>query len=140
VVTIEQTLASGQKLPVENVSDAYTLTVQDEAAAGEVEPNGTEADANPLVPGQELRGYLDTRADVDMLRWNGPDGDADVVVRADGLPLVWRTSDGKLRTPGAARVTLHKGEFIRIERGDRNDHGALPGRDAMWSVTATMAP
>jgi eukaryotic-like serine/threonine-protein kinase len=139
VVTIEQTLASGQKLPVENVSDPYTLTVQEDPAVGEVEPNGTEADANPLTPNQELRGYLDARDDVDMLRWNGPDGDADVVVRADGLPLVWRTADGKTRTPGAARVTLHKGDFIRIERSDRSEHGSLPARDAMWSITATMS-
>ena len=82
-----QTLAKDQKLPVENVSDPYTLTVTEEAAAGETEPNNNEADANPLELTQELRGYLDTRDDVDVLRWTGADGTYNVIVRADGLPL-----------------------------------------------------
>jgi len=138
VITISETMTSDQKLPVENVSDPYTLTVTEEpAAGGEIEPNGTDADANPLEPGQTLRGYLDSRADVDELRWTGGDGTYNVVVRADGLPLAWRIGDGNMRTPGAASVPLHRGEIIRLERTDRDGHGPLPGREVQWSIVVT---
>jgi hypothetical protein len=138
VITIDQTIAKDQKLPIENVSDPYTLTVvEEDATVGETEPNGTDADANPLELTRELRGFLDTRLDVDELRWTGPDGTYNVVVRADGLPLAWRINDGKPRTPGAASVELHKSDLIRIERTDRTGKGALPGRDAQWSIAVT---
>ncbi len=133
VVTVGQTVPKGQ-LPIENVSDAYKLTVTEDKLVGEVEPNASDADANPLEVTQELRGYLDVRNDVDQLRWTGADGDYNVIVRADGLPLTWRTSDGKLRTPGSARVRLAHGELIRLERADRVGSGTLPGRDVMWSI------
>jgi len=97
----------------------------------------TDADANPLVLSEELRGYLDTRLDVDLLRWTGETASYNIVVRADGLPLVWRLPDGKPRTPGAATVELHRGDLIRIERTDRGGKGALAGRDAQWSVVVT---
>ncbi len=133
VVTVGQTVPKGQ-LPVENVSDAYTLTVTEEKLVGETEPNANDADANRLEPTQELRGYLDARDDVDQLRWTGPDGNYLVVVRADGLPLSWRLPDGKLRTPGSARVALKRGDLIRLERTDRDGSGTLYGRDTMWSI------
>ena len=149
VVTIGQTLHDHQ-LPVENVSDPYVLEVTEEpAAGGETEPNGTDADANPLEPTLELRGYLDARADVDVLRWTGPDGTFDLIVRADvvpaaatdrtPIPMVWRLEDGQTRTPGAARIALHRGELIRLERTDRTATGPLVARDTMWSVVATPA-
>jgi serine/threonine-protein kinase len=133
VITIGETVPKGT-LPVENVSDAYTLTVIDETAPGETEPNATPVDANPLEPTHELRGYLDSRNDVDQLRWMGPDGTFNVIVRADGLPLAWRIGDDKLRTPGSAKVKLAHGELIRLERTDRSSTGPLPARDTMWSV------
>jgi eukaryotic-like serine/threonine-protein kinase len=136
VITISETLAKDQQA-IENVSDTYTLTVTEETLAGEAEPNNLEADASPLTLTEELRGYLDTRADVDLLRWTGAPGTYQIVVRANGLPLVWRLTDGKPRTPGAATVELHKGELIRIERSDRAGHGALAGRDVTWSVVVT---
>src|SRR5262249_56919325 len=71
VITVGETLGPDQKLPIENVSDPYTLTVSEETLAGEAEPNNMDADANPLVLAEELRGYLDTRLDVDLLRWTG---------------------------------------------------------------------
>ena len=113
------------------------MTVTEETSQGEVEPNGIEADANPLVLTEELRGYLDTRGDVDLLRFTGESGSYSVVVRADGLPLTWRVGDGKPRTPGAATVDLAKGDFIRLERADKGGTGALPGRDVMWSIVVT---
>ncbi len=133
VITVGQTLANNQ-LPIENVSDAYTLTVTEELLVGETEPNTTDADANPLELTHELRGYLDARADIDQLRWTGPPGTYHVIVRADGVPLAWRSGDGKPRTPGSAEIKLETGELLRLERTDRTATGPLTGRDAMWSV------
>jgi hypothetical protein len=96
-----------------------------------------DADANPLGLAGELRGYLDTRQDVDLLRWTGGTGTYNIVVRADGVPLVWRLPDGKARTPGAAAIELHQGDLIRLERTDRGGTGALAGRDGQWSVVVT---
>jgi serine/threonine protein kinase len=137
LVTVGETLGKDQKLPIENVSDPYTLTVTEETMAGETEPNNMDADANPLVITEEVRGYLDSRLDVDLLRWTGETGNYNLVVRADGLPLVWRLPDGKPRTPGAAKVDLSRGDLIRLERTDRGGKGPLVGRDAQWSVVVT---
>jgi serine/threonine protein kinase len=138
VVTVGQTIPKDQKYPVENVSDPYTLEVIEEPInEGETEPNGTDADANALDLTNELRGYLDSRQDVDVLRFMGADGNYHVVVRADGLPLAWRVGDGKMRTPGAASVTLKRGDLIRLERTDRAGKGSLVGRDVMWSIVVT---
>lgn len=133
VITIGETVPKGT-LPVENVSDAYTLTVTEETLAGETEPNATEADANPLELTHELRGYLDTRDDVDTLRWMGPDGTYNVIVRAENLPLAWRLDDNKLRTPGSAQVKLVHGAVIHLERTDKTTTAPLVARDTMWSV------
>ncbi|HUS27118.1 MAG TPA: serine/threonine-protein kinase [Kofleriaceae bacterium] len=133
VVTISETVPKGT-LPVENISDAYTLTVIDETTAGEREPNATDADANALELTQEMRGYLDSRNDVDELRFMGPDGTYNVIIRADGLPLAWSLGDDKLRTPGSAKVKLAHGALLRLERTDRSSTGPLPARDTMWSV------
>src|SRR5207344_2331096 len=62
-ITVGEALGKDQKLPIENVSDPYTLTVTEETLAGEAEPNNMDADANPLALTEELRGYLDTRLD-----------------------------------------------------------------------------
>jgi len=139
VITIGETLAKDARA-IENVSDPYTLTVTEDPAAGETEPNNREPDANPLEPTRELRGYLDTRDDVDLLRWTGAEGTYNVIVRAGGVPLAWHLSDGKLRTPGAAQVTLHKGEVVTLERTDRGGKGPLAGRDSEWSVVVTPVP
>ena len=136
-ITVGEALGKDQKLPIENVSDPYTLTVTEETLAGEAEPNNMDADANPLSLTEELRGYLDTRLDVDLLRWTGETGNYSIVVRADGVPLLWRLPDGKARTPGAAAITLHRGDLIRLERTDRGGTGPLPGRDGLWSVVVT---
>jgi hypothetical protein len=137
VVTVGQTLGKDQKHPIENVSDPYTLTVTEEVLAGETEPNNMDADANPLVVTEELRGYLDTRLDVDLLRWTGETGSYSIVVRADGVPLVWRLPDGKARTPGAATIELTRGDLIHLERTDRGGKGALTGRNGQWSIVVT---
>jgi len=133
VISVGESVPKGS-MPIENVSDPYTLTVTEEKLAGETEPNNSDADANALEPTAELRGYLDTHSDVDELRWTGPDGTFNVIVRADGLPLAWRLGDDKLRTPGSAKVKLAHGDIIRLERTDKSSTGSLPSRDTMWSV------
>ena len=90
-------------------------------------------DATPLVPTYELRGYLDTKNDVDLLRWTGESGTYIVVVREGGVPLQWKISDGKARTPGEATIELKKGELVRIERM-ANPAQAQPKRDLSWSI------
>ncbi len=139
VITVGETVAKDAR-PVENVSDPYTLSVTEETEAGEREPNNHEPDANPLDLTHELRGYLDIRGDVDLLRWNGTDGTYNIIVRADGLPLAWHTGDGKLRTPGSAQLHLAKGELITLERTDKTGKGPLPARDTVWSVVVTPVP
>ncbi|NVB78220.1 MAG: serine/threonine protein kinase [Kofleriaceae bacterium] len=133
VITVGQNVPKNQ-LPVENVSDPYTLTITEDKLVGETEPNNTDADANALSLTNEMRGYLDTRNDVDELRWTGDTGTYNVVVRADGLPLAWAIGDGKLRTPGSAQVQLERGAVIRLERTDRTSTSPLTARDTMWSV------
>ncbi len=137
VIRVGETLGKDARVPIENVSDSYTLTVTEEALAGEAEPNNMDADANPLVVTEEVRGYLDTRLDLDLLRWTGDAGTYHIVVRADGLPLVWRLPDGKARTPGAATIELRQGDLIRLERSDRGGSGPLVARDVPWSVVIT---
>ncbi|MEJ7600475.1 MAG: serine/threonine-protein kinase [Kofleriaceae bacterium] len=132
VVSVGQTLGKDQRYAIENVSDPYTLVVTEDRGPGEIEPNSTEVDANALKLTEELRGYLDTRDDVDLLRWTGADGKYTVTVRADGLPLYWVTSGGTKRTAGEARqVALTRGEVIRLQRDPRT---APKSRDAMWSI------
>lgn len=138
-IVVGQTMGKDLKLPVENVSDPYTLVVTEESSdGGELEPNNMEADATELAPGLALQGFLDARADVDLLKWTGASGTFEVVVHADGLPLQWRVGDGARRTPGAAKVELQRGDVIRIERrseGRPEDRAApLVGRDATWSI------
>jgi serine/threonine-protein kinase len=135
VVTIGQTLLKASKLPIENVSDPYTVTVVEErATGGELEPNGIEADANSLALGEQLRGYLDTRDDVDLLRWTGNAGKYNVTVHVEGLEVVWQTSNGVQRTAGLATIELARGEVIRIQR-----KGVRTNPDATWMIVVTPA-
>jgi eukaryotic-like serine/threonine-protein kinase len=134
VITIGQTLPRDSKLPVENVSDPYTVVVTEEKPGGETEPNGIEADANPLVLSEQLKGYLDTREDVDLLRWTGADGTYNVTVHEDGLPIVWSIANGSQRTAGLAKVELHRGDIIRIERAPK---GTPAKRNATWAIVVT---
>ena len=132
VITIAQTMATDQKYPTENVSDPYTLTVTEEpAAGGEVEPNGTAADANPINVTDVMHGFLDTRDDVDLLRFAGDDGTYTVDVAAPGLPLEWRVGEGKPQPAGTQQVALHRGDVIRLARGA----GAVQA--TAWTVTIT---
>ena len=142
VVEVTETMRPGQAFPTENVSDPYTLSVtaDDPDAGWETEPNGNAPDATPIAPGTAVRGWLDGRVDVDLLRWEGDAGKVTVEVAADpALPLVWRGPDGVARERGAATLTLERGDILRLERTDRAlAHDApLPGLAAPWTVIAT---
>jgi eukaryotic-like serine/threonine-protein kinase len=141
-IEVTETMAPTQPLPTENVSDAYTLTVtaDHEDTGWETEPNGNRADATPILPGTALRGWLDARGDVDLVRWDGETGLVAIEVGADpALPMIWRGPDDTPRAPGAATVTLEHGAVLRLERTDRDwpRDQALPGVDAPWVVTVT---
>jgi tRNA A-37 threonylcarbamoyl transferase component Bud32 len=132
-------------LPVENISDAYKLTVALDAPdpEWESEPNASAADASAISAGP-LRGHLEARDDVDVLRWDGASGRYRVTIDAGAMPLVWRLADGVPRT-GSADVELTTGATIRIERADHDRPHAevAPALDGTWTVSvgpATGAP
>ncbi len=128
-ITIGQNVVRGA-LPVENVSDTYTLLVIEEAAkGGEIEPNGIEADANAIAPGETLRGYLDHTTDLDLLRFNGNDGTYTVTLTTNNPATIWQTGDGMLRTPGVASIALKRGEILKIQRTPKG----TPKRDTTWA-------
>jgi len=145
-VTVEvgEHMQPGQRWPTENVSDPYTVLVTDDGfdASWESEPNGAATDATPAVPGAPVKGWLDGRDDVDLVRWDGAAGTVTVEVVADGVPVVWRGPDGVARSPGRAELALRPGDAIRLERADRERprDQALPGVDAPWTVTMTITP
>jgi serine/threonine-protein kinase len=144
MIEVGEAMATDQAWPIENVSDDYTLRIDtDDAVGWEIEPDGTAGDATPLGPGQSMRGWLDARADVDVLRWDGPAGAATVEVAADpSLPVTWRVGDGP-RQIGAGKITvaLAAGDRIWLERADRDRPRGqpLPGEEQAWTVTVTPA-
>ena len=144
LVEVTETMRPGQVLPTENVSDPYTLVVmaEGEDAGWESEPNGNTPDATPLPPGSALRGWLDGRGDLDLLRWEGEPGPVTVEVDGDpALPLQWRDPAGTIHPPGTTTLTLDRGAVLRLERSDRDlaHEAPLPGADAPWTVVATPA-
>jgi eukaryotic-like serine/threonine-protein kinase len=144
LVEIAETMRPGQLYPTENVSDAYTLNVavDGDDAGWESEPNGNAPDATPLPPGSAMRGWLEGRGDLDLLRWDGESGKVTIEVGGDAaLPLQWRGPDGAVRERGTTTLQLDKGAVLRLERKDRDlpHERALPGTDAPWTVTATPA-
>jgi len=142
VVEVDEVMRPDQPWAIENVSDAYTLEVDLDRKDGyEVEPDGTASDANPIGPGQKVTGWLEARADVDVLRWTGPAGPATIAVTAGPkLPIAWQVGDEpERRGPGTAEVVLTAGEEIKLSRADHDlPRGQdLPGEDEPWSVTVT---
>jgi serine/threonine protein kinase len=143
-IEVGERMAPGQRWPTENVSDVYAVSVAaDRAEAGwEAEPNAAITDAVPVVAGSTVRGWLDARGEVDLLRWDGAAGAMTIDVIADpALPLVWRGPDGIERPAGKIATQLRSGDVIRLERSDRDRPrgDGLPGAELPWSVTITPA-
>jgi hypothetical protein len=142
IVEVGEVMRAGQDWPIENVSDAYELAVAiDDKPGWEIEPDGTASDAVPIADNETVRGWLDSRRDVDVLRWNGPPGRYTVTVAADpALPITWRVGNGDAGFgAGALDVALEPGELIALSRTDANrpDGQPLPGEEDPWSVTVT---
>ena len=130
VITVGETRRRRTQLPVENVSDPYTLTVtEDNARPARPSRTARDADANPLELDAASCAATSTRATTSTC-CAGPATTAPTtsIVRADGLPLAWRIGDGKLRTPGAAQVKLDAGRVdpARAHRS-RRPTAPLPG-------------
>jgi serine/threonine-protein kinase len=127
-------------LPVENVSDAYTLTARLDPVDQrlETEPNDTPADATPVRPSIGLSGYLDRRTDVDLLRFEGARGRYRITISgAASVPLRWGVNGGLLQKDRQAEIELSPGDLIRLERADRGLAAGLPlpGADEAYTVT-----
>jgi eukaryotic-like serine/threonine-protein kinase len=142
VIEVDEVMRPDQPWAIENVSDAYTLVVDVDRKDGyEVEPDGTASDANPIGPGQTMTGWLEARADVDVLRWTGPAGPATITVTAGPeLPIAWQVGDGpERRGPGSVEVELAAGAELKLSRADHDlPRGQnLPGEDEPWTVTVT---
>ena len=138
---VTEAMGEGVRLPTENVSDAYTLTVAfaPEAADLESEPNGGPSDAMALVPGRPVTGYLDHERDVDCYRFEGTAGA--YALRIEGaadVPLQWQLGTGAPSSEREARVELAPGDIVRLERVDDGDgeRGAapLPGADQPYVI------
>ncbi len=140
MVAVTEHLGSGDALPVENVSDPYTLTVSLRApgAGVEVEPDDAPTDALPLAVGGTMTGYLDRRGDVDTFRFDGAAGDYTLRIGGAGsVPLSWRVGGGEPRSERQARITLAPGSLIRLSRTDARapaTDGPPPGADEPYAL------
>jgi serine/threonine-protein kinase len=133
--------------PTENPTDEYTLgvTFTAIAAGDEVEPNDVDSDAQPLDATTPITGWLGRHRDVDRFRWQGEAGDWMVEVGgAEGVPVAIRVNDGDVTKDRKARVTLHKGDILIVERRDVDDRGGArpeaPGVGAAYTLALARAP
>lgn len=135
---VTEAMGEGVRLPTENVSDTYTLTLAfaPVAADRESEPNGGPSDAMALVPGRPVSGHLDQRQDVDCYRFEGTAGAYELRIEgAADVPLQWQL-DG--RAPGSerqARVELAPGDIVLLRRADgERGEAPLPGADQPYTI------
>lgn len=125
------------KLPVENVSDVYTLSVvfapQDPRL--ESEPNDSRTDANTLAPSTPITGYLDHKEDTDVYRVNAPAGDYKLLISGGpDVPFEWRLGEAaKWRTKLQANVSIEDGSVISIRRKNEPD-GPLQSPDSPYTI------
>ena len=139
VVLVTESMAGGPRLPTENVSDAYTLTVdlRPPAPGVELEPNDNLSDATPIGLGAPITGYLDRRLDDDVFRLTGEAGRYQLQVGgASKVPLTWEVSGGEPRRERTAIVDLGPGDTITLRRSDRDLGGdqELPGADEPYAI------
>ncbi len=108
------------RLPTENVSDQYELTVSfaPRDPSRESEPNDGPTDADSLAVGTPMSGYLDRRGDVDFIRFVGEPGRYQLNINAAAeLPIAWRIDDGELSEMRRMIVDLRGGEMLHVRRG-----------------------
>jgi eukaryotic-like serine/threonine-protein kinase len=145
-VLISEPMPDMPRLPTENVSDAYSLTVRfDEVSeTRESEPNDSPSDAHALRPGQPVIAHLDRRADQDVYRFEGPAGRYRLTIDGpDELPLAWQLDTGVSQRARQAEIDLQPGDVLRLTRSDPATPGsgdvvvprALPGAALSYTVT-----
>jgi serine/threonine protein kinase len=121
IVLITESMPDAPRLPTENVSDAYTVTVRfDEVSDGrESEPNDSPSDAQALRPDQPVIAHLDRRADIDVYRFDGPAGRYRLVIDGpDELPVSWQLDPGAPQQTRQAELELRPGDVLRLTRSD----------------------
>jgi serine/threonine protein kinase len=144
-VLISESMPDLPRLPTENVSDAYTLTVRFDAVSDtrESEPNDSPSDAQTLRPGQPVIAHLDRRADRDVYRFEGPAGRYLLTIDGpDELPVSWQLDTGMPERSRQAEIDLQPGDVLRLTRsdpaapaGDASLPRALPGAALSYTVT-----
>jgi serine/threonine-protein kinase len=148
-VRISESMPEAPRLPTENVSDAYTLTVHFDSVSDEreSEPNDSPSDAHALRPGQPVIAHLDRRADRDVYRFEGPAGPYLLTIEGpDELPVSWQLDTGALQHDRQARIDLGPGDVLRLTRsdpvpppGDARLPRTLPGAALSYTLTVQSA-
>ncbi|WP_053332809.1 serine/threonine-protein kinase [Haliangium ochraceum] len=131
------------RLPVENVSDTYQLSVSfaAESESRESEPNDNPSDAHPLRLGQPVTAYLDRRGDVDVYRFEGASGR--YRLRFEGpeeLPLTWRVGDQDTRSERELELELATGQVLHVGRADAAPVNADPAQIAARGLPGAALP
>ena len=142
---VSEAMPEGPRLPTENVSDAYTLTVHFDApaAAIEFEPNDGLSDALTLAVDAPITGYLDRRFDSDTFVFAGQAGPYTLHISgASKVPLTWELGSAPPRRDREAAVDLTPGNAIVLRRSDRELPGdqQLPGADEPYALRLTRRP
>jgi serine/threonine-protein kinase len=149
-VLITESMPDLPRLPTENVSDAYSLTVRFDEVSGtrESEPNDSPSDAHALRPDQPVIAHLDRRADRDVYRFEGPAGRYRLTIEGpDELPLSWQLDTGVPQLARQAEIDLQPGDVLRLTRSDpatpaagsASQPRALPGAALSYTVTVQGA-
>jgi serine/threonine protein kinase len=148
-VRISESMPDLPRLPTENVSDAYTLTVRFDRVsdARESEPNDSPSDAQVLRPGQPVIAHLDRRVDQDLYRFEGPPGRYLLAIEGpDELPVSWQLDTGAPQRDRQAEIELAPGAVLRLMRSDptlppgATVPRALPGAALSYTVTIQHGP
>jgi serine/threonine-protein kinase len=137
-VLVTESMPDAPRLPTENVSDEYTLTVRfDGVSEGrESEPNDNPSDAQPLRPGQPVIAHLDRRADVDVYRVEGAPGRYRLTLEGpDELPLAWQLGTAPAQRARHAELDLQPGDVLRLMRHGATITGTGASHDALGPRT-----
>ncbi len=127
-------------LPVENVSDRYTLSVvyAPQDARLESEPNDSRTDANTLTPGTPVTGHLDHKEDTDVFRVDAPAGDFKFLISGGpDVPFEWRVGDeSSWRRNLQGKLTLPANSVISIRRSpsESKESGPLQSPDSPYTI------
>lgn len=127
----------GDRLPTENVSDHYRLSVvlSDIDPRLETEPNDAGSDANRLAPGAPVTGHLDHRGDVDAFRFDGAAGRYRLLVSGGPeLPFSWRREGGTWSDALSAEIELAPGDILSLRRDDDRGAAKAPAGGDAYTV------